>query len=60
LTPDLIRAALLFLQRTDIKGGEAMAMVQVVAALEALARAPAQSTGALVHRSNGETATLEP
>jgi hypothetical protein len=39
MTPDLIRVALVFLQRVDIKGGEAMAMVQVCQALEAMARA---------------------
>jgi hypothetical protein len=42
MTPELIRIALLFLQRVDIKGGEAMAMVQVCAALEAMARAEMQ------------------
>jgi hypothetical protein len=54
MSPDIIRAALLFLQRVDIKGAEAMAMVQVCQALEAMARAEMQP--AAVPRSNGEDA----
>jgi hypothetical protein len=50
MTPDLIRAALLFLQRVDIKGGEAMALVQVCQALEAMARAEMQP---MLRRNNG-------
>lgn len=38
LPPELIRYALVFLQRVDIKGAEAMAMVQVCQALETMAR----------------------
>jgi hypothetical protein len=57
MSPDLIRAALLFLQRVDIKGGEAMAMVQVCQALEAMARSemrPGNGADALQHIAQGE------
>lgn len=54
MPPELIRAALVFLQRVDIKGGEAMAMVQVCQALEAMARQDAMRQQALpAQRSNG-------
>lgn len=51
MPPELIRAALVFLQRVDIKGGEAMAMVQVCQALEAMARQEAMPR---LPRPNGE------
>lgn len=37
ITPELARAALVFLGRTDIKGAEAQTFMQVAAALDALA-----------------------
>lgn len=50
MPPELIRAALTFLQRVDIKGGEALAMVQVCSALEAMMR---QQMPPQLSRSNG-------
>ena len=38
--PDLAKAALVFLSRSDMKGAEATAFMQVVQALEALANPP--------------------
>lgn len=38
--PDLAKAALVFLHRTDLKGAEATAFLQVVQALEAIANPP--------------------
>lgn len=50
MPPELIRLTLTFLQRTPIQGGEAMAMVQVCQALEAMAR----QVPPMVQRPNGE------
>lgn len=38
MNAEMIRATLMFLSRVDIKGGEAMAMVQICQALETMLR----------------------
>jgi hypothetical protein len=40
MTPELARAALQFLQRTQLQGGEVPAFVEVVNALNAIANPP--------------------
>ena len=40
MTPDLAKAALQFLGRTDLKGAEALVFLHVVQALEAIAIPP--------------------
>lgn len=61
MNPELIRMTLMFLQRVDIKGGEALAMVQVCQALQAMAQPdlppqPHRANGAMQFMpANGET-----
>lgn len=42
MTPELIRVALQFLARVDLKGAEAPAFMAVIKALEDLANSPAK------------------